>query len=115
MCCPGLGLTARGSRPLQPEASGALFLEVVAGLEGSQMLEAEVHTLRKAFSAFRAAQGAPSWQTSSSRGRRVGPSCLCGLFSDPLIKYLHQGLGTKPWFVCLKSLNNTSAVRMPAC
>lgn len=72
VCCLGFSLSLGLYLPYSLSASRPLFLEVVARREGRQMLEPEVHTLRKAFSAFRAAQGAPSWQTSPSQEEACG-------------------------------------------
>lgn len=69
-----------------------LLLEALAQWEGSQMLEPEVHTLSKPFSAFRAARWAPSWQTRSCLGGGMWGPRVCAGFPQrgPLIKYLPQ-------------------------
>lgn len=76
--CSGSSLRLGLRLPAQPVGLPGLFLEVFAQWEGSQMLEPEVHTLSKPFSAFRAARWAPSWQISSCLGGGVWGPGACG-------------------------------------
>lgn len=89
-------------------ASGAFCLNLSAQLEGSQMLEAEVHTLGKPFSS------SPLGLLSTHQPLLLffrgmwGPRAGVHLLRDPLIKYLQQRLGTRPWLFVLKVLQHIS-------
>lgn len=81
-------------------------------LEGSQMLEAAVHTLGKPFfSSLWGSLLADQLLLLLLLPDMWGPRVGAHLLRDPLIKYLHQCLGPKPWWC----FNNTSALRIQGC
>ena len=74
-------------------------------LEGSQMLEAAVHTLGKPFfSSLWRSLLADQLLLLLLLPDMWGPRVGARLLRDPLIKYLHRWLGPKPWWCVLKVL-----------